>query len=261
MIDTHSHLYEPEFDVDRAEVVERAFRAGVEKIFLPNINMESILPMMKLCAAYPGQVFPMMGLHPTDVTPQFRPQLTEMEKCLSPADHPFIAIGEVGLDFYWDRSLEKEQKEAFRLQVEMALRHQLPLMIHTREAHESVLEILKDYQGKGLKGVFHCFGGTAEEARQLLEMEGFMLGIGGILTYKKSTLPDVLSSTVPLSRIVLETDSPYLAPVPHRGKRNESAFLADILKKVVAIYKLPVREVEKVTNENVKHVFGTKIAL
>ena len=255
MIDTHSHIYEPEFDADREEVVQRARQAGVEHILLPNINAGSIEPMLSLCRRHPGYCFPMLGLHPEDVVPaNYKQVLAEIEVMLKAPDHPFIAVGEVGLDFYWDQSYAREQEEAFRIQIEWAARYHLPLMIHSRSAHRQIVEALTEYKDEQLSGVFHCFGGTAEEAQELLLFPGFVLGIGGVLTYKKSTLPEVLT-TVPLERIVLETDSPYLAPVPHRGKRNESAFVVEVLRKVAQIYNVSEQQAEAVTNSNVKRIF------
>ena len=255
MIDTHSHIYEPEFNADREEVILRARQAGVEKILLPNINSSSIAPMLDLCRRYSGYCFPMIGLHPTDIEPSsYRSELADMARLLEASDHPFIAIGEVGLDYYWDKSNAKEQEEAFRMQIEWAIRHQLPLSIHARSAHRQLVAALNEYRGEALSGVFHCFGGTAEEAQELLQFPGFVLGIGGVVTYKKSTLPEVLTA-VPLERVVLETDSPYLSPVPYRGKRNESAYIVEVMRKVANIYNVYEKEVESVTNDNAKRTF------
>lgn len=254
MTDTHSHIYGPEFAEDIEEVIARAKAAGVERILLPNINADSIEPMLTLCRQYPSFLYPMMGLHPTDLTSDYQQVLDQMEQRLVEADHPYVAVGEVGLDFYWDKSFYAEQQEAFRRQVEWAIAYQLPLMIHSRAAHRELVDILNEYRGRELTGVFHCFGGSLEEARELLSFEGFVLGIGGVVTYKKSTLSEVLTH-VPLERIVLETDAPYLAPVPHRGKRNESSFLAETLRKVADIYQMEPREVEKYTNDTVKRIF------
>lgn len=254
MIDTHSHIYGEEFAQDCDDVVQRAFRAGVSHIFLPNINMESIQPMLSLCDRYPERLHPMMGLHPSDVNDSFRDVLSSMEALLADAHHPYVAVGEVGLDFYWDTTFRKEQLEAFRIQIEWAIRYHLPLVIHVRSAHRELLDVMTEYSGCGLRGIFHCFGGTLAEATQLLSYEGFCLGIGGVLTFKKSTLPDVLSQ-IPLSRVVLETDSPYLAPVPYRGQRNESAYVAEVLRKVADVYGLPVAEVERQTDQNAKRIF------
>ena len=255
MIDTHSHIYEPEFDVDREDVIQRAREAGVEYILLPNINAGSIAPMLDLCRRHPGYCFPMLGLHPEDVVPAtYQQVLADMAKLLEAPHHPYIAIGEVGLDYYWDQSNAREQEIAFRTQIEWAIQYHLPLMIHSRSAHRQLVAAMTEYQDEDLSGVFHCFGSTKEEALELLQFPGFMLGIGGVLTYKKSTLPEVLTA-VPLERIVLETDAPYLAPVPHRGKRNESAFVVEVLRKVAHIYNVSESEAETVTNNNVKRIF------
>lgn len=255
MIDTHSHIYEPEFNADREDVVQRARQAGVERILLPNINADSIAPMLELCHRHPGYCYPMLGLHPEDVKPNtYLLVLSDMETRLADPDHPFIAIGEVGLDYYWDTNNAREQEAAFRTQIEWAIRHSLPLVIHARSAHRQLVAAMTEYRGEALTGIFHCFGGTADEAQELLQFPGFMLGIGGVVTYKKSILPETLAS-VPLERIVLETDAPYLAPVPHRGKRNESAFIVEVLRKIAYIYNVSEQEAENVTNNNTKRIF------
>ncbi len=253
IIDTHSHLFGEEFDNDLPDVVARAKEAGVEKIFLPNINDESIPRMLELCRDYPGFFYPMLGLHPTDLTSDYLTTLDGMERMLRSC-HPFIGIGEVGLDYYWDRTLYNEQQEAFDRQINWAVKYELPLMIHSRSAHTELVNILEPYKGKKLSGVFHSFCGNAEEASQLLGFDGFMLGINGVLTFKKSTLPEALAG-VPLERIVLETDSPYLAPVPFRGKRNESAYIVRTLEKLADIYRLPVETVAEQTFQNALRVF------
>lgn len=255
MIDTHSHIYEPEFDTDREDVIRRAREAGVEQILLPNINAQSIVPMLNLCHQHPGYCFPMLGLHPTDVEPaNYQQTLANMQEMLEAPNHPFIAIGEVGLDYYWDKRNEKEQEDAFRKQIEWAIKYHLPLVIHARAAHRRIVDIMAGYHDKPLHGVFHCFGGTEEEAAELLRFQGFMLGIGGVLTYKNSNLSKVLT-TVPLERIVLETDAPYLSPVPYRGKRNESAYIAEVLQKVADIYNISKQQAEITTNNNARRIF------
>lgn len=255
MIDTHSHIYGPEFDEDRELVVERARQAGVERILLPNINEASIVPMLSLCQSYPGYCYPTMGLHPEDVAEDYLQVLDRMEERLKEPSHPYVAVGEVGLDFYWDASRATQQIDAFARQIEWAVRYKLPLVIHSRNAHAELVQAIRPYASEGLTGIFHCFGGTVEEAQELLTFEGFVLGIGGVSTFKKSPLPEVLQN-VPLQRIVLETDAPYLAPVPYRGKRNESAYVAEVMRKVAEIYNVTPAEVENVTNANVMHVFS-----
>lgn len=275
-IDTHSHLYDEQFDDDRADVLQRAFAAGAGKIFLPNINAETIAPMLQLAGAYPGRLYPMLGLHPEDLGDTWRETLQQMETRLQEEDHPYIAIGEVGLDYYWDRSKYEEQQEAFAIQVEWAIKYGLPLMIHTRNAHREMVQVLREILNRHpeisksrhpdisesrhpdiatFSGVFHCFGGSAEEAAELLGFEDFMLGIGGVVTFKKSPLPAVLREAVPLERIVLETDAPYLAPVPHRGKRNETAYVTDVIAKLAEIYERDAQEVARITTENALKTF------
>lgn len=261
LIDTHSHLYGVEFTEDIDAVLQRACAVGVGKIFLPNINAASAAPMLALAGKHPGYLYPMMGLHPEDIGHSWREVLPRMEALLSCPEHPFIAIGEVGLDYYWDRTLYEEQQEAFTIQVGWAQKYDLPLMIHTRDAHREMVNILKEisvnskWPNSNIRGVFHCFGGTADEAEELLSFPGFMLGIGGVLTYKKSSMPEVLKAVVPLDRIVLETDSPYLAPVPYRGKRNESAFVIEVVKKLADIYECTVEEVTSITTRNALNTF------
>ena len=253
IIDTHSHLFCEEFESDLKEVVERAKNAGVEKIFLPNIDEKSVASMLSLCRDYPGFFYPMIGLHPTDLTSDYLTVLDEMEGMLSPG-HPFIGIGEVGLDYYWDRTFYEEQKIAFDRQINWALKYDLPLMIHARSAQKELVNILEPYKAEKLRGVFHSFCGTREEAEELLAFEGFMLGVNGVLTFKKSTLPDTLQH-VPLERIVIETDSPYLAPVPYRGKRNESAYIVKTLERLAEVYALPLEKVAEQTYQNALKVF------
>ncbi len=254
IIDTHSHLYDEAFKEDVETVVQRAQENGVEKILLPNINESTLAPMRNLCDRYPGFFYPMLGLHPTDVDADFSEVLDYMESLLRDS-HPYIGIGEVGLDYYWDRTYYKEQQEVFIRQVEWALAHDLPLMIHSRSAHRELVDLLTPFRNKGLRGVFHSFGGTLEEARELLAFDGFVLGINGVVTFKKSGLPDVLRQ-IPMDRIVAETDSPYLTPAPFRGKRNESAYILYTLQKISEVYGLSVEEVAEMTRENTLEIFS-----
>ena len=249
-------MYGEEFAADISDVIDRARAAGLGKIFLPNINADSIEPMLALTRRDPDFFYPMIGLHPEDLGTSWREVLPKMEALLQQPGHPFIAIGEVGLDYYWDRSLYEEQQEAFAIQVGWAQKYNLPLMIHTRDAHRELVNVLKQQiVNCELSGVFHCFGGSAEEADELLDFEGFMLGIGGVVTFKKSQLPEVLKATVPLERIVVETDSPYLAPVPYRGKRNESAYVVEVLRKLSQIYEKDIDEVASITTSNALKTF------
>lgn len=252
MFDTHTHIYEPEFDNDRSEVLQRAWDAGLTHLFLPNINEESIPRMLELCLRDPQHLHPMLGLHPEDVKADYAEVLHRMEQRLE-GEHPYIAIGEIGLDFYWDQTFANEQRKAFVAQLQWADKYNLPVVIHSRASHEELVRLMQPFSH--LRGIFHCFGGSIEEATQLLAFPHFMLGIGGVVTFKKSPLPDVLAQSVPLTRIVLETDAPYLAPTPHRGKRNEPAFLPHILQRLADIYGLTQEEIAHQTTKNALHVF------
>lgn len=252
MIDTHSHIYGPEFDDDRAEVLQRARLAGVDKVLLPNINEESIARMLQVAKEYPDMCYPMMGLHPEDVKEDWAQVLDCMEMQLD----GMIAVGEVGLDFYWDTTFRKEQIEAFERQICWAVERNLPLVIHMRKAEQELLEVMERHKSDGLRGVFHCFGGSKETASRMLKHEGFVLGIGGVVTFKNSRLAETLRH-VPLDRIVLETDAPYLAPVPYRGKRNEPSYVAHVARFLSDIYNVSEEEVNDVTNLAVKRVFGS----
>ncbi len=255
-IDTHIHLDGEEFVEDLDEVVSRAKEAGAEKLFVPGINLGSVKTVAELCEKYRGFCYPMIGLHPEDVREDWESVLREMETHMQ--DAPWIAIGEVGLDFYWSREFEKEQIEAFDRQVQWALKYDLPLMVHCRTAQNELLAVLKKYaDNPKLRGIFHCFTGNEQEARRYLEYDNWMLGIGGVLTFKKSKLPDTLRNAVPLSRIVLETDAPYMAPVPHRGKRNESSFIPYIIDTLAEVYSTSPENIAETTTQNVKKVFNT----
>lgn len=256
IIDTHAHLDGEEYAEDLPQVIQRAKEAGITKVFLPAIHLESVESILKVCDRYPDFAYPMVGLHPEEVKDDFRDVLYTMKSNYLQSSHSFIAIGEVGLDYYWSREFEKQQLEAFEEQVRWSVETQLPLMIHCRKAQNELVKILRKYEQNLPGGVFHCFTGNEIEARELLSFENFVLGIGGVLTFKKSHLPEVLPSVVPLSRIVLETDSPYMAPVPHRGKRNESAYVVNVLEKLAESYHLSKEEVASCTNQNVKRIFG-----
>ena len=253
-IDTHTHLDGTEFDADRDEVMERARAAGVSKVFLPAIDLKSVETVLAVSRKYEGYAYPMIGLHPEEVGADWENVLQEMREYIVPG-HPFIAIGEVGLDFYWTRDNEREQLAAFERQVEWSVETRLPLMIHCRKAQNEMVAVMRRYQNELPGGVFHCFTGNEKEAEQLLDFHNFVLGIGGVLTFKKSHLPEVLPASVPLSRIVLETDSPYMAPVPKRGERNESAYVEFVLKRLAEAYGVEDEEVARQTNENVERVF------
>lgn len=254
LVDSHSHLFLEEFSDDLPLVIARARAAGVSHIFMPNIDSTTIGPLLSVCNTYKGYCFPMIGLHPTSVNADYEKELAVVESYLQQT-HDFVAIGEIGLDLYWDKTYLKEQLMAFEQQVEWALEYKLPVVIHSREAFEYIYKVLAPYKKTPLTGVFHSFTGTAGEAARLMEFEGFKIGINGVVTFKKSSLPEALKE-IPLERIVLETDSPYLTPVPNRGKRNESAYLKDILLKVAEIYGQPVEKVAELTSESALNLFG-----
>lgn len=250
MVDTHSHIYGSEFDMDRDDVIQRALQAGVDKVLLPNINEESIPCMLALAKQYPGICYPMMGLHPEDVKEDWAQVLDRMEAQLD----GMLAVGECGLDFYWDSTYKNEQIEAFERQICWASKRNLPLVIHMRKAEPELLDAMDRHKADGLRGVFHCFGGSKETAMRMLKHEGFALGIGGVVTFKNSRLAETLKS-VPLDRLVLETDAPYLAPVPCRGKRNEPAYVAHVAAFISNIYNVSLEEVNEVTNATVARIF------
>ena len=254
--DTHTHLDGEEFKADLPDVIGRAKAQGVGRVLVPAIDLKSVDTVLAVCRQFPGYAFPMIGLHPEEVKADWETQLRQLKARFTEAS--FIAIGEVGLDFYWDRTFEREQLLAFEAQVEWAVETQLPLMIHCRKAQNELLHILKRYEKELSGGVFHCFTGNQKEAKQLLKFERFALGIGGVLTFKSSHLREDLPAVVPLERIVLETDSPYMAPVPHRGERNESAFVRLVLEKLAEVYGVSAEEVARTTEENVRRIF-TKI--
>ena len=261
MIDSHCHLDGEEFAGDLQEVVLRAKAEGVERILVPAIDKASCESVLRLCKTFPGYCFPMLGLHPEEVKSDWQDTLHSIKEIitvhspLSTQQSPVIAIGEVGLDYYWSREFEHEQLLAFEEQVRWSVDLQLPLMIHCRKAQNELVAILKKYKSELPGGVFHCFTGNAIEAKELLQFENFVLGIGGVLTFKKSPLPEVLPDTVPLDRIILETDAPYMAPVPHRGQRNEPAFVHEVLRKLAEAYQRPKEEVDRITTANVSRVF------
>ncbi len=266
-IDTHAHLDGEEFSDDLPLVIERARRAGVGAIFIPAINAQSIKSVFEVCTRYPHYCLPMIGLQPEEVRKDWEMVLENMRDALdknrdehstSPDTPQVIAIGECGLDFYWSREYEHEQTAAFEKQVEWSCETRLPLMIHCRKAQNELVHILKQYERDLPGGVFHCFTGNQREAEEYLRFKNFVLGIGGVLTFKSSHLREDLPAVVPLDRIVLETDSPYMAPVPHRGQRNESAFVIEVLRKLAECYHVGPEVIARQTNLNVERVFGVK---
>lgn len=266
-IDTHSHLDGEEFQTDLSEVIERARTAGIGKIFVPAIDYPSSQRSLQLSKLYEGFLYPMFGLHPEEVKEDWHEKLQKIKELYflsqseenivtqSQNNSHYIAIGEVGLDFYWSREYEHEQLEAFEEQVRWSVEMQLPMMIHCRKAQNEMVNLLKKYKDELPGGVFHCFTGNEKEAAELLQFERFVLGIGGVLTFKKSHLPEVLPASVPLERIVLETDSPYMAPVPYRGKRNESAFVVEVARKLAECYHVTMEQISTVTTNNVLSIF------
>lgn len=252
LIDTHTHLFCEEFDDDRELALIRAKQAGVSRLFMPNIDDTSMEALLDMCDKH-KECYPLMGLHPTSVDSSWEERLSKVEKVLR-SGRKFYGIGEVGLDLYWDKTYVNEQKRAFNTQIEWALEFDLPLIIHCRNAHNELMECMSPYKESQLRGIFHSFGGDTAEAASLLEFKNFMLGINGIVTFKKSSLPETLSQ-IPLERIVLETDSPYLAPVPHRGQRNESAFIVSTAEKLASIYEVSIEEIAQQTTTNALKVF------
>lgn len=254
LIDSHSHLFLEEFAEDLPQVIERARAAGISHIFMPNIDSATIEPMLSVCDVYKGYCFPMIGLHPTSVTESYEDELEIVSRRLADPNE-FVAIGEIGLDLYWDKTYLNQQIIVFERQIEWALEYGLSIVIHCRNAFEPIYEVLQKYKNSSLSGIFHSFTGTAEEAVRLLEFTGFMIGINGVVTFKKSLLPEILPS-IPLHRVVLETDSPYLTPVPNRGKRNESANIKYTLIKVAEAYRESPELVARITSDNALKVFG-----
>lgn len=252
LIDTHTHLYNKEFVRDLEEVMQRAEHEGVERFYLPAVDSECFEGLLALEARYPGKCIGMTGLHPCSVKADFESELAFVEDWLS--RRSWVAVGEIGLDFYWDRTFEAQQYVAFRRQIEWALQYRIPIVIHSRQSMWETIGVVREYREKGVKGIFHCFSGDAEAARAIVDL-GFYLGIGGVLTYKNSGLADAIRD-IPLEWLVLETDAPYLSPVPYRGKRNESSYLRYVVAKLAEVKGLPVEEVARVTSENAEKIFG-----
>ncbi len=249
--DSHTHLYLDAFAADRNDMVERAVDAGVSRMFLPNIDSSSIGPMFRLSDQYPGSCFPMMGLHPTSVKENYREELKLVEKHL--VNKNIIAIGETGIDLYWDQTYLREQQEVFKIQIQWAKELKLPLVIHARDSFQEIFDAMDEVGDSGLRGVFHSFTGAEEDLKKALSYD-FMIGINGIATFKNSNLGGVVKS-IPKDRLLLETDAPYLAPVPYRGKRNESLYLVEIAAKIAEIYNLTKEEIGTITSHNAQQLF------
>lgn len=259
LIDTHSHIYDEAFDIDREDVVERARAEGVERIVLPAIDGESNERLFDMCREYGNYVVPLMGLHPTSVNdnPRWREELSEVERLLATPPQGverFYGVGEIGLDLYWSRDWQAEQTEAFRAQVELALRYDLPIVVHTRDAWEEMAQIVEEYRGRGLRGIFHAFSADVAMYERLRKCGEFLFGIGGVVTFKKSALAEVVKA-MRLEDLVVETDAPYLTPVPHRGTRNESSYVRFVAQKIAELQGVDFDVVAEQTTQNAKRIF------
>ena len=252
LTDTHTHLYSEAFDEDRESVIQNAIENGVSRFFIPAIDSTYTQAMLDLRLKFPDHMYLMMGLHPTHVKENFKQELEHVNEMLN--NDKFFAVGEIGIDLYWDKTLLEQQQEAFRTQIQLAKKHQLPIVIHCRDAFDEVFEVLEQEKGEDLYGIFHCFTGTLEQAYQAISFN-MKLGIGGVVTFKNGKI-DTFLNKIDVKHIVLETDSPYLAPVPYRGKRNESVYLINILKKLTDIYGISEEELAAITTQNSKDVFG-----
>jgi TatD DNase family protein len=252
LIDTHAHLYSAQFNGDRAAMLQRALEAGLSKVLLPAIDSTTHEHMLKLEEENPGFCVAMMGMHPCSVKEDYEKELAIIENYLS--SRSFIGVGEIGLDFYWDLTFKDQQFKAFRRQIEWALHYKLPIAIHSRNANDDCIQVVSDHQKGDLRGVFHCFSGTLEQARQMIDL-GFYLGIGGVLTFKNGGLDKVLEQ-IDTSHLVLETDAPYLAPVPFRGKRNESSYITHVAQKLADLKQTSVEEIVDQTSRNAQNLFG-----
>ena len=253
LVDTHTHLYVKEFSTDIQQVIERAGKEGVNKYFLPAIDSFETEAMFELEKKFPGKCFAMAGLHPCSVKENYKDELAIVEKLLE--QRKFAAIGETGLDLYWDKTFVKEQYESLNIQAQWALQYNIPLVLHTRDAMQETIDVITSYNGKGLTGIFHCFGGTLQNAQDIID-QNFFLGIGGVVTYKNSGLAAIVKD-IDLDYIVLETDAPYLTPVPFRGERNESSYLKYVAQKIAEIKNISVEEVAELTTKNAEKIFGT----
>ena len=256
LIDTHTHLYAEQFDGDREQMLKRAFGSGVEQFYLPNIDSTSIDSMLALEAAYPEHCFAMMGLHPCSVKENYKEELAIVKNWLE--KRPFCAVGEIGIDLYWDKSTFEIQKEAFLTQIDWAIELDLPIVIHSRESTDIIIEILQSVKQEKLRGIFHCFGGSVEQAEAIIDL-GFLLGIGGVLTFKKAGL-DKTMAEIDLMHVVLETDSPYLAPTPYRGKRNESAYVRLVAEQLAKVKERSLDEVAEITTTNALKLFKKQLS-
>jgi TatD DNase family protein len=253
-VDTHTHLYDDRLnDAKQDEMIRRALDAGIQKLYMPNCDQHTIAGMMRIAQTFPGQCLPMIGLHPTYVKADYQAELDMVKSWLD--KERFAAIGEIGLDYYWDKTFVEEQKSAFSQQIDWALQYKLPIVIHSRESIVDCIELVRAKQTGSLKGIFHCFSGTMDEAQQIIDL-GFLLGIGGVVTYKSNKVLQEIVQTLPLESFVLETDAPYLSPVPYRGKRNESSYLTFIAEKIGELRNISIEEVGKATTANAAKLFA-----
>jgi len=253
-IDTHTHLYLDEFNNDRNEVVEAAIKEGVQTMLLPNIDSETIEEMNNLSKAFPANCFPMMGLHPTSVKENYELEIVKQEL----ENGNYKAVGEIGIDLYWDKTFREQQIDAFRTQLKLAKKYKLPVSIHTRDSFQDAYPIVKEELTDDLKGVFHCFLGTLEEAKKIMDI-GFLMGIGGVVTFKKALIAEVVKD-IPAESLVFETDAPFLTPVPYRGKRNQSAYIKYIAEKTALIKGIPIEDIAAITTDNAVNLFNLKTA-
>lgn len=252
LTDTHTHLYSEKFNADREAIIQESFRNDVERLFLPNIDKDSVNGMMELVNDYPKNCFPMIGLHPCSVKENWKEELAYYESLLK--KHTFYAIGEIGIDLYWDKTFVEEQKDAFRYQINLAKKLELPIVIHARESFEEIFKIVDELNDDSLTGIFHCFTGNIEQANHIIQYGGFKMGLGGVLTFKNAGLDKTIEQ-VDIEHLVLETDAPYLAPHPYRGKRNESSYIKVIAHKLADIKGVSIEEVARITTENSKEIF------
>ena len=252
-IDTHAHIYMEDFNNDLSDMITRTTKANIKSVIIPNVDSKSLPLILNLADKYPSLCKPMMGLHPTSVDANYKIELAEIKTHINNAT---VAIGEIGIDLYWDKTFLPQQQDAFKTQIEWALEYDLPIAVHARDAFKEIFEILDMYQSERLKGVLHCFTGDKNDAEKILSYDNFLFGIGGVVTFKKSHLPEVLASVIPLQKLVLETDAPYLAPTPYRGKRNEPKYVENIAQKLSEIYNVSLQEVAETTTKNAKLLFN-----
>ncbi len=253
LTDTHTHLYSKEFDADRTILIQKAIDSGISRMFMPNVDSDSIPGMFLVEKQFPENCFAMMGLHPCSVGSNYQQELQVVEYWLN--KRKFVAIGEIGIDLYWDKTFIAQQQDAFRMQIQLAKKHELPYVIHARNSFDEVMEIVSEFKNDHLKAIFHCFSGTIEQAEQIVEMKNFKLGIGGVVTFKNSGLDKVVEA-IDLKHLVLETDAPYLAPVPFRGKTNQPEYLLVVAQKIAEIKNISLEEVVEVTTQNSVDVFN-----